>query len=82
MCIRTADERGALPLFKEGTYKYVSRDVGTKVSDVAFAVGIRKAACYQDGLVGWKVGHGILTWKSRYKIHFSGGFNLMDHSNS
>jgi len=39
---------------------------------VAFAVGIRKAAGYENWFVGWEVGHWVLTWKSRYKIHFSG----------
>ncbi len=71
MGVGAADERCILPLFAEGTDKDVSRYVGTKVPDMALAIGIRKAAGYKNRLVGWKVGHGILTWKSRYKIHFS-----------
>jgi hypothetical protein len=69
--IRTAYERSALPLFPEGADKYVSWYVCTQVPDVAFAVSIRKAAGYEYGFIGWKIGHGILTWKFRYKIHFS-----------
>ncbi len=69
--VRTADERSLLPLFPQGADKDIGGYVGAKVPDVAFAVGIRKAAGYKDGLVGWEVGHGVLTWKSRYKIHFS-----------
>ena len=70
--IRTADERRALPLFSESADKDVSRYVGAKMPDMAFAVGIRKAAGYENWFVGWEVGHWVLTWKSRYKIHFSG----------
>jgi len=41
------------------------------VSDVAFTIGVWEAAGYEYGFIGWKIGHGILTWKFRYKIHFS-----------
>lgn len=75
MGVRAADERSVLPLFAQGADKDVSRYVGAKVPYMAFAVGIRKTAGYENWLVGWKVGHGVLTWNSRYKIHFSGWFN-------
>ncbi len=75
MGVRAADERSVLPLFAQGADKDVSGYVGAKVPDVTFAVGIRKTAGYKNWLVGWEVGHGVLTWKSRYKIHFSGRFN-------
>jgi hypothetical protein len=69
--VRTAYERSALPLFPEGSDKYVSRYVCTQVPDVAFTIGIWESAGYEYGFIGWKIGHGILTWKFRYKIHFS-----------
>ncbi len=51
MRVRAADESCILPLFAEGTDKDVSRYVGTKVTDVALTIGIRKAAGYKNWLI-------------------------------
>jgi len=36
-------------------------------ADVAFAISIRQTAGYEYWFIGWKIGHGILTWKSDIK---------------